>query len=309
MNESDSTASASKGHSPAPSELSLGASRPEAITGSFEEPAVFQSFVHALFGCIQHKLNTAADSEFTAEVVGLNRLLTLMPPAVVDTNREFFELAFELLSADQPNLLLVGSIRRDLLERSRKYTGGIVRVLSFLSGRTLLNAVLAALLTVIVASFIFMLLMSGAVKFVFFAMSTGQADLRLLEVLKGPAYNELLIMFHAAFLGSMVSIMVRIKSFLIQPTLTPLLAYVSITARTAVAVFVAGMVFCSMKTGLFSFPSLDLNGPNGYYAAWLIGFICGFSERLSQNFVDLASNAFTEATPKASKQPPASAAH
>ena len=179
-------------------------------------------------------------------------------------------------------------------------------MLSFICGKTLLNAVLAALLTVIVSSFLFMLAMGGVVKLMFFASSTGQTDLRLLQALKGPAYNELLIMFHAAFLGSMVSIMVRIRSFASQPTLTPLLAYVSITTRTAVAFFVAALVFCTIKTGLFSLPALDLNGPNGYYAAWLIGLLCGFSERLSQNFVDLASGTLSAETSKVYQQSAAS---
>jgi hypothetical protein len=307
MSLPDSSASAPPGNLPVPGEspVALHTLRPQDVTGSFDDPAVFQAFVRALYGCIQHKLDTTVDNNLSAEVAGFNRLLTLLPPAIVEKNREFFELAFELLSADRPNLLLVGSIRRDLVETSHRYTGGIVRILSFFSGKTLLNAVLAALLTVIVSSFVFMLAMSGAVKLMFFASSTGQTDLRLLQVLNGPAYNELLIMFHAAFLGSMVSIMVRIKSFASQPTLTPLLAYVSITTRTVVAFFVAGLVFCTIKTGLFSFPALDLNGPNGYYAAWMIGFVCGFSERLSQNFVDLASNALNEGTSKPERQPPA----
>lgn len=311
MSESEPSGSSSPGNLPGPSEIPLEATPlpPWAVTGSFNDSATFQAFVRALYGCVQHKLDTSVDDNLTAEVAGFNRLLTLMPPQAVEKNREFFELAFELMQADQPNLVLVGSIRRDLMEMSHKYIGGISRIVSFISGRTLLNAVLSALLTIAVMSFASMLIMGGAIQLMFLASKSAQSNLRLLQVLTGPAYNELLIVLHAALLGSMVSIMVRIKSFLAQPTLTPLLAYVSITTRTAVAFLVGGLVFCTIKTGMFSFPVLDLDGPNGYYAAWVIGFICGFSERLSQNFVDLASNTLSEATPKPNKQSPAPSEH
>ena len=67
---------------------------PQDVTGSFDDPEVFQAFVRALYGCIQHKLDTAVDNGVNTEVAGLNRLLTLMPAAIVERNREFFELAF-----------------------------------------------------------------------------------------------------------------------------------------------------------------------------------------------------------------------
>ncbi len=305
MSESEPSGPAFPANLPAPAESPAvpPAPHPQAVTGSFDDPAVFQLFVRALYGCIQHKLDTEVDNNFTAEVAGFNRLLTLLPPNVVEEKREFFELAFQLLAADQPNLQLVGSIRRDLVDISHKYVGGLSRLLSFVSGRTLLNAVLSALLTVAVMSVVSMLIMGGAVKLMFLASDSGTTNLRLLQVLQGPAYDELLIVLHAALLGSMVSIMVRIKSFLSQPTLTPVLAYVSITTRTAVAFLVGGLVFCTIKTGVFSFQALDLNGPNGYYAAWVIGFACGFSERLSQNIVDLASSALNDASPHAVHAP------
>jgi hypothetical protein len=309
MSESESSSPASPSNETAHSEKLAGliTLQPQAVTGSFDDPAVFQAFVRALYSSIEHTLQTTVDANVTAEIAGFNRMLTIMPPRVVENNREFFELAFGLLGADQPNLAVVGAIRRDLQETSQRFVGGLSRVLAFAAGKTLLNAVLAGLLTVIAMSFVFMLLMGGVVKLMFFASGTGQADTRLLQVLRGPAYDELLIMFHAAFLGSMVSIMVRIKSFLADPTLTPLLAYVSITTRTAVAFLVAALIFCTIKTGIFSFPALDLDGPNGYYAAWVIGFVCGFSERLAQNFVTLTSSALGDAVPTAKRQPPRSA--
>lgn len=311
MSESEPSGPATPGNQPAPDRPPSAAPPlpPQSVTGSFDDPVVFQAFVRALYGCIRHKFDTAVDNNFTAEVAGFNRLLTLLPPEVVESKREFFELAFQLLQSDQPNLALVGSIRRDLTDISHKYVGGLSSFLSFISGRTLLNAVLSALLTVVIMSFASMLIMGGAIKLMFLASRTGQTNLHLMEVLTGPAYNELLIVLHAALLGSLVSIMVRIKSFLSQPTLTPLLAYVSITTRTAVAFLVGGLVFCTIKTEVFSFQALDLNGPNGYYAAWVIGFACGFSERLSQNIVELTSNALVDATPKpGARQPLPSAA-
>jgi hypothetical protein len=271
----------------------------QSSTGSFDDPAVYQEFVDSLYSRIEQKLDTEIDSGVAVEIAGFNRLLSVMPRKAVEQNRMFFEMAFSLLKTDQPNLVLVTSIRRDLLAINDRYVGGLSRLLLFASGNTLLNAILSATLTVLLMSFGFMLVMSFGVKLMLLAAGGMQADMRLLLVLKGPSFNELLLLCHAAFLGSLVSIMARIKSFLADPTLTPLMTYVSIVTRPVVAVLVAALVFCTIKSGMISFQAADLDGPNGYYVAWAIGFLCGFSERLAQNIVFGVSHTLSGSTPNA----------
>jgi hypothetical protein len=48
---------------------------------------------------------------------------------------------------------------------------------------------------------------------------------------------------------------------------------------------VAMLVFSALKSGLISVYGLNLDGPHGSYVAWAVGFLCGFSERLAQDFV------------------------
>ena len=275
--------------------------QPNEVTGSFDNPLIYQAFVRSLCDSIGPRLATDVDGDVAIEIAGLTRLLNVMPPNAVDQNRVFFELAYRLLQAHQPNLELIRSLRRDLAAVNDKYVGGLSRLLLFLCGKTLLNAILSALLTIFVMSFAFMLVMSGGVKLIFLATSAGNPDIRLLQVLKGPSFNELLLTAHAAFLGSVVSIMARIRSFLSDPTLTPLMMYVSLVTRPIISVLVAVLAFCTIKSGMVSFHSIDLDGQNGYYIAWAIGFLCGFSERLAQNFVVGAAGSLPASTPNAAK--------
>jgi hypothetical protein len=234
-----------------------------------------------------------ATGDVAFEFAGFVRLLNLMPAAVVQENREFFELAFEILQAEQPDLLVVKSIRRNLFEISDRYMGGMTRFVHSLSGKTLLNAVLSGLATILFMSFAFLLVMRGVVKLMVLVAGGAISDMRLLNLISGPSFNELLLMSHAAFLGSIVSIMSRIKIFLADLSLTPSMLYLSIVTRPVVSVQVAVLAFCALKSGMVSFQAVDIDGANGYYTAWLIGFLCGFSERLAQNFVASAVNSIS----------------
>ncbi len=277
--------------------------QPQGATESFDDPAVYQAFVNSLFSNIKPKLAHSIQPEIAAEIAGLTRLLSIMPRKVVQQNRVFFELAYNLLQAAEPNMLLLRSIRRDLAAVNDRYVGGLSRILLFVSGKTLLNAVLSALATIFLMSFFFVLLMSGGVKLMFRAAGTLAADVHLSDMAKGAAFNQLLLTQHGAFLGSIVSIMVRIKSFLSDTALTPLMAYVSVVTRPLVSVLVAVLAFCTIQAGIVSFHGLDIVGPNGYYVAWALGFLCGFSERLAQNFVLGASSALPESTPNPAQGP------
>lgn len=257
---------------------------------SFDDPEVFQTFVASLYASLGSKLDAPLDPDVATEVASLNRLLALTPRRILQENREFLKLAFRLLGEERPDLQIVAGIRRDIWELNERQVGGLSSLLARISGRTLFNAVIMGLLTVLLASFATLFIMGGGTRLLL-VMSAGSGGMeeRLMRTLRGSGYTELLIMSHAAILGSIVSIMVRIKTFLADTALTPLETYVSILTRPVVAFMCSCLAFCVMKTGIVSFQSLDLSGPNGYYAAWAMGFFCGFSERLAQNFVVVAS--------------------
>jgi len=277
-------------------------------TVSFQDPEIYQAFVQSLFRSIDHRLSGAIEQNVATEIATLTRLLNIMPPTVVQQHRVLFELAFTLLAADQPNLTLVRGLRRDLSAINDSYVGGLSRVLLFLSGKTLLNAILLALLTIVAMSFVFMFAISGGIKLLCVAAVGSGAEQPLSDLLYGPGVHELMLMAHAAFLGSVVSIMWRMRSFLSDAGLTPLVMYVSVVTRPVVSVLIAVLAFCTMKSGLVSFHALELGGPGGGYVAWAVGFLCGFSERLAQDFLVGAGGALEPARPSGAAPAPRGAA-
>lgn len=106
-------------------------------------------------------------------------------------------------------------------------------------------------------------------------------------------YRMLLV--HAAFIGSIGSILVRVRDYLTPNVIGPLGLYVSVLTKPFVAVAFALLVYTVLKAGLISFLGVDLGGPQGPYLAWLLGFLSGFSERFAKDFITGASAKLGEA--------------
>src|SRR5262245_15945853 len=290
--------SAALGQETAPS-----AARSEAAELEKGGAAEYQAFISSLFSRLEKKLATEADPEVQAQIAHLVRLATIMPRRAVEEHRELFELACALLVADRPKLLVSRSLAADLLEIHEQHAGGMSRLLLVVCGNTRLNAILSALLTIVVLSFVVMTVMGGTVRLLRAAMVDSTGSSGVVDTLRGVPFTQLLLTVHAAFLGSVVSIVVRINSFLTRFTVTPLVTYISIVTRPVVSVLVSILVFTTLKSGLIELHGLDFNTPNSFYLAWAVGFLCGFSERFAQDFVVNASGTLTpsgaaEATPR-----------
>ena len=106
---------------------------------------------------------------------------------------------------------------------------------------------------------------------------------------------ELMLLIHAAFIDARQ----RSGSAPEFPDhgVHSLLIFVSVVTRPFVSVMLAILVFVMMKAGVISFLGIDLDSPEGPYLAWGVGFLCGFSERLAQDFVVRAGGAFGESGP------------
>ena len=100
-----------------------------------------------------------------------------------------------------------------------------------------------------------------------------------------------------AFLGSIVSVIVRVRDFLHPGESSPLLLYISVLSKPFVGVTFALLAYCVLKAGLVSFVGVDLGSPQGHYLAWALGFLSGFSERFAQDFVISASAELGEPNP------------
>src|SRR4051812_17360064 len=96
---------------------------------------------------------------------------------------------------------------------------------------------------------------------------------------------------------SFISILARMQDFLTDPTQTPLFIYIAMIRKPFLAVAFAVLVFSILSSGLISLHSVDLAGAAGPYLAWVVGFLCGFSERFAQDFVMSASSRFSGSSP------------
>jgi hypothetical protein len=267
---------------------------PEAPVPSLEDPVAYHAFVRSLFARIEPRLAAELDTDLQVEIAQLSRLLNAMPRRVVDDHRQLFELAFGLIAAERPNLVLLRSLVGDLFTIYQRSVGGVARLFLLVSGRTPINAVLSGLLTIIAMSFGLMLLMGGSLEILHGTGAVIGVETGSSAVLRGAAFGQLLLMMHAAFLGSFVSLVVRMSSYLTASALTPLLIYLSVVTRPLASVLFAVLVFSTLKSRLVAIYGLDLDGPNGAYLAWALGFLCGFSERLAQDFALGASRTLGE---------------
>jgi hypothetical protein len=109
----------------------------------------------------------------------------------------------------------------------------------------------------------------------------------------------LIIAIHAAFIGGIFSILARIQDFLSSPTLSPPLIFISVIRKPFLAATLVVLVFSVLRAGLISFHGVDLASPVAPYLAWVVGFLCGFSERFAQDFVVSAGSRFGEPGPPA----------
>ena len=268
---------------------------------SLEDPKTYRAFVQSLIGRIEGRLATRLDYDVQAEIADLTRLLAEMPREAVAANRVYFELAFDILAAEQPNLLLARSIRLELAAINDRSSHGVTRLISYVSGNTSLNAALSAIIFTIIIAFIILWLLTAGHRQLVQEMAGTSA---LFSSLDDGSVGLLIIAIHAAFIGGIVSIFARIQDFLSSPTLSPPLIFVSVIRKPFLAATMVVLVFSVLRAGLISFHGVDLTSPVAPYLAWVVGFLCGFSERFAQDFVVSAGSRFGESGPPAKPAQP-----
>jgi hypothetical protein len=261
---------------------------------SFEDGKNYRAFVKSLISRVEGKLATKLDDDVQAEIAKAIQLLVSMRRKVVVANRVYFELLFDILGAEQPNLLLSKSIRYEILAINVKKSYGILRLVSYLCGDTPLNAAVSALISATALAFFFLWLMTSGSRGIVREMA-GTAE--LIAALDNRSVTLLIVAIHAAFIGSIISILARMQDFLADPTQTPILIYISIIRKPFLAATFVVLAFSVLSSGLISFHGVDLAGAAGPYLAWVVGFLCGFSERFAQDFVVSASGRFSETGP------------
>lgn len=276
-----------------PSDSALPGTSPDADTADPSD-AAHSAFVRSLIARVEGRLAKRLDPEVQTELANLIGLLVEMPHRAVLASRVYFELAFDVLAAEQPNLGLARSIRMELSAINDAQSRGATRLISHVCGSTPLNAAISALLLAILLSFLLLFLMMSGQRILLEGLA-GAAP--LLATLNDGSITLLIIAIHASVIGGIVSILSRVQDFLTGSTFSPPLIFISVIRKPFLAAAFVVLVFSVMKIGLVSFPGVSLTGPTAPYVAWALGFLCGFSERFAQDFVVSASGRFGESPP------------
>jgi hypothetical protein len=264
---------------------------------SLQDPEAYRAFVKALYAKVEQGMADRLDAETQTELAELARLLTTMPRKVIDEHRTAFETAFDLLGSGNPNILVVRSLRLNLATEEQRHSSLLAKLLLHVCGDTPLTAVLSALASVFVLSFLVVLVPGHAPHWLTGGAPPQADSAPFLFAIKDVPIGQVMLLMHAAFLGSIASVIVRVRDFLKPAEFTPLLLYISVLTKPFVAVTFALLAYAVLKAGLVSFLGVDLDGPQAPYLAWALGFLCGFSERLAQDFVIRASTELGEPNP------------
>jgi hypothetical protein len=225
----------------------------------------------------------APASEVETEIANLIGVLTEMPRRLALDNRVHFELACDLLAADPPCLIAARTVRSRLTTANYRAAPGFVRILAILAGNSRLSAAISALITVFLLGLAVIALMAAGHKALLRDIAATSV---LMQSLHDGSVPLLIIAIHAAFLGGIVSILARIQDFLTDPAVAPPVIYVSVIRKPFLAATFVVLVFAVLKAGLVSIRGIELGGPAAPYLAWALGFLCGFTERLAEDFID-----------------------
>lgn len=251
-------------------------------TAALSERDQNQALVGSLIGRAEKKLSTKLDPDVQREFSRFLALLIRMKSDKIAENYTYFELAFDQLSSDFPNLTLVRTIREELASVHDRSSYGLLRIVSYISGTSRLNAAMSALASVVLLSILFIYVMISAHHAL---VSSEQRTSALLATLDDGSIQLLTMTVHAAFIGGVVSITARIQDFVEQGNFRPTLVFVSVFRKPFLAAAISVLVFAALKAGLVSFVGVSFDDPNAPYLAWALGFLCGFSERFAQDYV------------------------
>jgi hypothetical protein len=264
--------------------FSRGGRQHHEASNPLEHQDAFDAFVGSLRARIQPRLEHGLDDRVQAEIANLTRLLGNMPRAVVYRNRVFFEMAFDLLAAERPNLVLVAQLRQALFVAMEQSTG-LGRLIAMAFGKTPIQTVVCGILS----TFLFLLIAILALDQAHSMLQTLGAPLEELhpiaELMQRMPLAQIIVLVIAAFTGAIVSVLARFRYFLDAARTAPLLVYVTVATKPFVSIAFASFIYAIVACGLVTLPGVDLTAPGGEYIIWVIGFLSGFSERFVQDFV------------------------
>ncbi|MCP4625767.1 MAG: hypothetical protein GY850_19955 [bacterium] len=224
------------------------------------------------------------DPDLQLAIALLIDLLSRNRRGFVYTHKVYFEAAFELLAAEKPNLVLLQRLLSNLQVAEERVEGGLTGLIIKFCGLRPATAMLAGLVSIFgVLCLALLLLVLGhtVLSRLEQVIDSIHPMVQLLDKL--PTGHICIIVF-SSFLGSVVSVVTRI-GYLDQSSYRPLSIYMNVLFRPLISLAFALFIYAVLQTGLISFLGLSLEGAKGIATLWVVGFLAGYSERFSKDFI------------------------
>ncbi|MEM8958271.1 MAG: hypothetical protein AAGC86_10695, partial [Pseudomonadota bacterium] len=184
-----------------------------------------EGFALYLIDRLRTRLSSELDPDIQMAIGKLINRLVMMDPKVVHRHRALFTVAFDIFTAEKPNMVLAQSIWRDLTIVTDRSSFGLARLASFIAGSTSLSASIAALTLAAILSVVALFVMVGLHPAL---LGTQFRASELLRQLQGEDAALLVLLVHAAFIGGIVSILARMQDFVDDDTAGPVLVFISV---------------------------------------------------------------------------------
>jgi hypothetical protein len=198
-------------------------------------------------------------------------------------------MAFDLLAAEHPNLVLAAQLRDGMIVSESRSTW----LGRFIVGKTPIQSVIRGVFSTFILLFAAIVLLDHLHSVLMELGSPLEQLHPIAQLLQRMPIAQIIILFVAAFTGAVVSVLARFRTFLDAAKTAPLLVYVSVASKPFVSIAFATFIYAIMGSGMVAFPEMSLSGPRGSYIVWVIGFLSGFSERFVQDFVAQADRIVT----------------
>lgn len=228
-----------------------------------------------LFRIVEEKIDAEnIDDEVQVELAIVVSLLAKMEKSgSVGDNKRYLAIALKSLASERPKLSFVRGLRTELELSSEMYSRGLPRLIKKIAGPTPLSALIAGLSTTLILSPI------GYGLLVYFFSDRLEAYVN---------FTTISILTGAAFLGGIVSLLSRLEAFAALRLYNPNLIFFTAFFKPFIGVVLTLFVYSIIDVGLIQIPGLNTNGAEAdkqYLLVWVIGFICGFSERFTRDIV------------------------
>lgn len=243
-----------------------------------------------LFRIVEDKIVAEnIDDEVQIELAIVVSLLAKMEKSgSVGDNKRYLEIALKSLASERPKLSFVRGLRTELELNSEMYSRGLPRLIKKIAGPTPLSAMIAGLSTTLILSpFIY-----GILIFFFGDRLENYFSVTTVIVLTG-----------AAFLGGVVSLLSRLEEFAALRLYNPNLIFFTAFFKPFIGVALTLFVYSIFDLGLIKVSGFNTDGVEAdkqYLLVWVIGFLCGFSERFTRDIVGRVETRIVPADKKAS---------